>query len=406
MQVPRLPFLVLICVLSAHVAAWTADTGSTATAATNPWSLKATLSAPGSPLEFGYAVALSGNTVVTTANTAIDVYVQPKTGWGNMTSPTAKLTTSDGVFLNSVAIDGDTVVAGSIQTGGTGAAYVFVKPSKGWSNMTETAKLTASDAFSGSYVGMSVTVAGSTIVVGADENDSVGATFPAGGGPGAVYVYVKPSAGWSNTTETAKLTASDGVSGDDLGYQVAIEGNSIAASAPNATIGSTTLEGAVYIFQNNGSGWKNATQVAKLTASDGHEVTVLGLGLSINGNTLAAAAFDKVYVFLKPSSGWTTKTQAAELSSTAYTFYGLNSVAVYNNVVLAGSPHESSPFADLYVEPSGVWQNMRPSYRLKAPTGNGNGADGFSVAMNATTLVVGSPLLSGNGGNVVFVYGK
>src|SRR5579863_2871295 len=101
MQVPRLPFLVLICVLSAHVAAWTADTGSTATAATNPWSLKATLSAPGSPLEFGYAVALSGNTVVTTANTAIDVYVQPKTGWGNMTSPTSKLTTSDGVFLNS-----------------------------------------------------------------------------------------------------------------------------------------------------------------------------------------------------------------------------------------------------------------------------------------------------------------
>ncbi len=380
--------------------------GSLMAATSNPWVLKATLSAPGNPLEFGYAVGISGTTIAATANDEIAVYVEPKAGWGNMSTPAAKLFASDGTVFSSVAISGNTIVAGSVQDGGTGAAYVFVEPSGGWKNMTETAKLTASDAVQGDFIGTSVAIAGSTIVVGADQNNSVGASFPPEpNGAGAAYVFVEPSGGWKSMTETAKLTGSDSVVGDDFAYSVAIIGNTIAASAPNATIGSTDLEGAIYIFVKRGSEWKSSTQTAKLTASDGHPVTVLGMGLSLNGNTLAAAAFDKVYLFFKPASGWTTGTQNVELSSTSYTFYGLNSVAIYQGNVLAGSPYENVPFADLYVEPSAGWHNMTPTYRLKAPTKNGNGSDGWSVAMNATTLVVSSPLFSGNGGNMVYVYG-
>jgi len=376
-------------------------------ATSNPWVLKATLSAPGNPLEFGYAVGISGTTIAATANDEIAVYVEPKAGWGNMSAPTAKLSASDGTVFSSVAISGNTIVAGSVQDGGTGAAYVFVEPSGGWKNMTETAKLTASDAAPGDFIGTSVAIAAGTIVVGADQNNSVGASFPPEpNGAGAAYVFVEPSGGWKSATETAKLTGSDSVVGDDFAYNVAIIGNTIAASAPNAMIGSTNLEGAIYIFQKNGSQWKNSTQTAKLTASDGHSVTLLGMGLSLNGNTLAAAAFDKVYLFFKPASGWSTGTQNVEMSSSSYTFYGLNSVAIYQGNVLAGSPYENVPFADLYVEPSAGWHNMTPTYRLKAPTKNGNGSDGWSVAMNGTTLVVGSPLFGGNGGNVIYVYGQ
>jgi hypothetical protein len=54
------------------------------------------------------------------------------------------------VFGNSVAMDGDTIVVGDVtanvgQNSEEGAAYVFVKPASGWHNMTQTAKLTASD---------------------------------------------------------------------------------------------------------------------------------------------------------------------------------------------------------------------------------------------------------------------
>jgi len=110
--------------------------GSVMAATSNPWELKATLSAPGNPLEFGYAVGISGTTIVATANNEIAVYVEPKAGWGNMSAPTAKLSAADGAVFSSVAINGSTIVAGSVQDGGTGAAYVFVEPSGGWKNMT------------------------------------------------------------------------------------------------------------------------------------------------------------------------------------------------------------------------------------------------------------------------------
>jgi hypothetical protein len=403
--------LALLCACSITGLAAASNGASAPKSSTpNPWSLKATLSAPGSPLEFGYSVKISpdGNTIAITANTLIDVYVKPKTGWKNMTKPTATLTPSDGAFLSAVAISGDTIVAGAESANNFGGgAYVFSKPSSGWKNMTETAKLTSSDATAGNFFGASVAVSGSTIVVGAIENNSVGASFPPEpNGPGAVYVYTKPSSGWSNMNETAKLTASDGASGDDLGFSVVAQGDTIAASAPNAAIGSTTLEGAIYLFQKSGSLWKTSNESAKLTASDGHFVTVLGMGLSISGNTLVAAGFDKIYLYFKPTGGWASTTQGVEFGSTSYSSFGLNSVAVSGKYVLAGSPYSNVPFADIYVKASGGWDNMTPSYRFKAPTGNGNGADGWAVALSGTTLVVSSPLLGGNGGNLVYVYGQ
>jgi hypothetical protein len=63
----------------------------------------------------------------------------------------AELTASDGPqAFASVAIDGNTVVVGApgetiSGNGNQGAAYIFVKPTGGWSSMTQVAKLTASD---------------------------------------------------------------------------------------------------------------------------------------------------------------------------------------------------------------------------------------------------------------------
>jgi len=87
--------------------------------------------------------------------------------------PTAKLTASDGASCDfmglSVGISGDAIVVGANQyeSGGSGAAYVFVKPSGGWTDMTETAELTASDGAWGSGFGNSVSIGRHTVVVGA-----------------------------------------------------------------------------------------------------------------------------------------------------------------------------------------------------------------------------------------------
>jgi hypothetical protein len=48
---------------------------------------------------------------------------------------------------------------------------VFAKPEGGWADMTETAKLTASDGAAGDYYGYSVSVSGATVAVGAKFDD-------------------------------------------------------------------------------------------------------------------------------------------------------------------------------------------------------------------------------------------
>ena len=144
---------------------------------------------------------------------------------GDTATQVARLTASDGAawsqFGPTVAIDGNTIVVGASDVNNAqGAAYVFVEPPGGWANMNENAKLIASDGVTFDLFGYFVGVSGNTVVVGAAYNPYNSITSTAG--PGAAYVYVEPSGGWSGTAsnptyETAKLTASDGAAGDDFG---------------------------------------------------------------------------------------------------------------------------------------------------------------------------------------------
>src|ERR1700680_3116380 len=150
-------------------------------------------------------------------------------------------------FGVSTAVSGNTVVVGAFDANieKTGTAYVYVKPSSGWGNMTQTATLTPSDG--GEGFGTFVAISGDTIIVGAANASNqyprtqypqspapqslVPRTLapqslvPQTQGPGAAYIFVKPTSGWTDMTETAKLTASDGAGGDAFGYNVSISGN-------------------------------------------------------------------------------------------------------------------------------------------------------------------------------------
>ncbi len=109
----------------------------------------------------------------------------------------------------------------------SGAAYVFVKPIVGWSSMTQTAKLTASDSATGDLFGTSVSIFDDVILVGADCDDDKG------NDSGSVYVFTKPTAGWAGyLNEYDKLIPSDTVAGDSFGQSVAISGNKAIIGAP------------------------------------------------------------------------------------------------------------------------------------------------------------------------------
>ncbi len=242
----------------------------------------------------GYSVAMQGDTVVSGAANASPggstyegaayIFVEPNTGWATTSQFNAKLAASDGSLYDqfgwSTAIYRDTVVIGAYGTNGyQGAAYVFVKPGGGWSNATQTAELTGSDAAPYYFFGWSVAISGNTICVGATQQDlSLGV--------GKAYVYREPSRGWTNMTQTAELTPSDGTAGEEFGVSISIFNSTVVVGAPNGT----ATGGAAYVFLEPNTGWRNENQSAKLTAANGSASNKFGQSVLIAGQELIAGA--------------------------------------------------------------------------------------------------------------------
>ena len=378
---------------------------------------------------FGISIAISGNTVVVgdfdsniETYGAVYVYVKPANGWTNMTQ-VAKLTSSDNGegFGTSVAINGNTIVVGAANTSNfnasisgppassPGAAYVFVKPVSGWADMTETAKLTASDGQPGDAFGDSVSISGPTIAVGAFfATDSSGNSFA-----GKAYVFTRPSNGWrGNLTETAKLTASDSQLLNYMGASIAVSGNTVVAGS----YGHNNFQGVAYVFVEPSSGWVSNTQTAELSASDGKGSADFGFSSAISGNTVvlgapnAAAGKGAAYVFVTPSSGWTNMTQTAELrapNAIEGDSFG-QSAAISANRVVIGAPgmtvgsNTGQGAAYLFVKPSSGWKNTVRASELTAADGAASDSFGVSIGISGATAAVGAPKSSTPGSAYVF----
>jgi hypothetical protein len=135
----------------------------------------------------------------------------------------------------------------TITSNDEGSAYIFEKPQEGWANMTQTAKLTASDAALDDRFGCSVGIYNNTVVVGAYHRN-----MEVGGDQGAVYIFEKPQEGWSDMTETAKLTASDGSDEDLFGSSVSISEETVVVGAWGGD-GSVLGSGSAYVFSGPSS---------------------------------------------------------------------------------------------------------------------------------------------------------
>lgn len=206
----------------------------------------AELTAPGST-ELGLAVGISENTIATLGQEdPVYVFVKPTGGWAKATThATAELSNSHGPIETSgsdqIAISGNTIVAGAEYKD---KVYVFVEPKGGWTNAnTQTAELTASDAIAGDLLGFSVAIEGDTIVAGAPQQEE-----GANSAQGALYVFTEPAKGWENASQNQELTASEGVKGELLGWGVAISGETIVGGAPERKIGANSRQGTAYVF--------------------------------------------------------------------------------------------------------------------------------------------------------------
>ena len=347
--------------------------------------------------EFGFAVAVDGDTAVVGAygddgyQGAAYVFTRQSGAW----SQVAKLTASDGAgsahFGASIAVDGDTIVAGADEDdSGKGSAYVFTKPNGAWVDATETAKLTSSIRDNGDFFGVSVAVDGDTVVAGADEDDN---------GEGSAYVFTKPGGGWATATETAKLTASDRAADDRFGESVAVEGDTVVVGAN----GDDSSKGSAYVFKEPSGGWTDVTETAKLTASDRDPNDNFGWSVALEGDTVVVGVYEddggrgSAYVFTQPNGGWATDTQTAKLTASdraAADWFG-ESVAVDGDTVVVGANGDddnglNSGSAYVFKKPNSGWSDATQTAKLTASDGARGDDFGFSVALDGDTVVVGA----------------
>lgn len=289
---------------------------------------------------FGASVTLSGTTGLVGSYSAnngqgtaylfrnLDAATGTVTEHAKLVSSTGQKNTYFGI---SSSISGDNALVGAMEAAGqtnfSGAAFLYRNIGTATGTVVEDLTLTASDGSNSDYFGYSVSLSGSTALVGAMADH-------AGDGlnRGSAYVFRDLDTATGTITENAKLVASDSAAEDYFGGSVYLEGTTGYVSVRGHDNGTTADQGAVYIFRNLDTVTGTVTENAKLTASDGKFNDGFGGKVSVSGDN-ALVLTDFLY------GG-----DPSILNTSVYVFTGLHAVTGEANETLklsvSGVPFE------------------------------------------------------------------
>ena len=388
------------------------------------WDYSRNLNAPdGVPGgRFGSSVALRDNTFVVGAPGRLGgddpgaayVFIRPDDRWGSEYKVTynVKLTMPDGAaearFGYSVAVHGDMVVVGAP---GADAAYVFTRPASGWEQISAPARLTPPYGVLGEQFGHAVAIAGDSVVVGAPGGEN-------GDVPGAAYVFTMPDAGWADTSDSVKLTASDGAAGERFGYAISALGDTIVVGAPGNESGDGA--GAAYVLTKSDTGWSQTSDLVKLTAPGGAAGDLFGHAVSLSGEFIVVGAHGKdanpadddvvetdeagaVYAFRRPEGGWTSSSDARKLAANGGgpgETFGY-AVSVSGDTMAVGSPNAvvleygylrgaHSGAVRMFRWPGLLWVDTPEAFKIRPPNAEQSRIFGVSLSADGNTAVVGT----------------
>ncbi|MEN7551840.1 T9SS type A sorting domain-containing protein [Rapidithrix thailandica] len=354
------------------------------------------------PLSGGFDLSNSGNTLLTGTEEHCEIYVKPESGWISTDTPTAYLRNSaQSFFRRSVAIDDNTAIA----SGKNNTVYVYEMPEGGWRDMTETAVLTPSEVSSNSF-GVSLAIEGETILAGASYD------VIAGEARGIIYLFSEPESGWTDMTETARLYASDGIRYDRFGSTLALASDLVVVGVQ----GRDNKAGQVYVFSKPVTGWTTSTETKRLKASNSTPTEMFGRRVSTNGEAVMVGIFErsktgeKVYMYTAEDNNWRKAVTEVILLpphevyySNLYDRFG-TSVAMDQNIAVVGAPgHYKNPFKrQLY-----VYEFVQKTWHLKAKLSpsepDSAQAFGTSVAIEGGIILTGG---SDKEGRLVYLFEK
>jgi len=266
---------------------------------------KLTALLPSAGDRFGHAVAISGDWILVgafgdlLATGAVYAfrYDPPTMTWIEEQLLASPSTTSGDEFGYSVALDGNTAVIGapfnSSGAADAGAAYVFSYDAgqEAWSPQ---ATLTASDAGSDDEFGHAVAISGQAVLVGAPFYDGPGLD------PGTAYAFRNGTGGW---TQEERIFPADLVEGDHFGVAVSISGDTAVIGADD----SVGVFGSAYVFRYRAGlmDWQEGECLVATTQTPGDH---FGGSVAFQGETAVVGAFSSdnnfgtAYVFAVPEA--------------------------------------------------------------------------------------------------------
>ncbi|MGA2528954.1 MAG: hypothetical protein ABSG36_07295 [Acidimicrobiales bacterium] len=287
---------------------------------------------------FGYAVAISGRTVVVGApgyhKNAGRVYVfrRGTTRWRQVAELKGSAVSGD-YLGDAVAVSGSTAVVGSDGNDkNAGRAYVFSGAGTRWK---QAAELKGSDTIAQDGFGYTVAVSGATAIVGAPDHakDS-----------GRAYVFIGSGAHWS---QVAELKGSDTVSDNGFGVAAALSGTAAVIGAP----GYKSATGRAYVFEDSAGRW---SQVAELKGSGTVGADDFGYAVAISGTTLALGApgysknTGRLYLFGRSDGAWKQLASVKGSDTVSGDYLGY-SVGIFGDTAVVGADGHSKSAGRAYL---------------------------------------------------------
>ena len=236
-------------------------------------------------------------------------------------------------------------------------------------------------------------ISGDTAVVGTPYDTVSGKIHQ-----GSVYVFIRSGNTW---VQQAQLFASDGAAGDEFGWAVAIDGDTIVVGADADDVFANTDQGSAYVFTRSGTTW---TEQTYFLANDGSgtDRDFFGVAVAVKGDTAIVGAYlddflsnvnqGSAYVFVRSGTTWTLQQHLLAGDGAAVDEFG-SFVALDADTAVVGAwsktigSNVQQGSAYIFVRSGTNWTQQA---KLTSSDGLAQDFFGVSVGISADTVVVGS----------------
>jgi len=320
----------------------------------------------------------------------IYVYEKVNNGWEFLQSMTGSATQSNSVFGESVAISGEYIMVGSLETFnanvGQGVVYVF-KLTNGL--FEEVDIITADDGSANDQFGISIAIDNNTMVVGA-----INAEVNNQNNAGAIYVYVLENGDWNFQ---AKLTASNVTAWDFFGFAIDIHGDRIVATADPFPF--EDGEGTAYTYIRTGSIWNFEVALQPSISAIGSR---FGISVALDDDDLLVGASyhdlvdgtenGVVHHYRSDNNMWQPVDIFTSEQKNDFNTFG-HKLSLHNEILIVGTEFANEAY--VFKQNDGI--SFKQELILESSDNQSSSSFGKTVAVNSNFIFIGDPNKNVNG---------